>query len=149
MSAEIVAVCLGSGGIPKAPVEEAQVERLGLVGDGHRFHLHGGEDRAVCLISTEIYESLREDDVTCEPPGAFGENVLTRGLDDRALRPGDRLALGDEVVVEIHDVRVPCRTLKSIDPRFPDLLLGRSGWVCRVVESGTLRPGMAITVLAR
>ena len=67
----------------------------------------------------------------------------------KPLRPGDRLALGDEVVVEIHDVRVPCKTLKSIDPRFPDLLLGRSGWVCRVVEPGTLRPGMAITVLAR
>lgn len=149
MSAEIVAVCLGPGGIPKHSVDEAVVERLGLVGDKHRFHLHGGADRALCLISMEIYASLQEDDVACEPPGAFGENVLTRGLDDQTLRPGDRLALGDEVVVEIHDVRVPCKTLKSVDPRFPDLLLGRSGWVCRVVETGTLRPGMAIRVMPR
>ena len=51
MSAEIVAVCLGPGGIPKAPVEEARVERLGLVGDGHRFHLHGGEDRRVLHVT--------------------------------------------------------------------------------------------------
>lgn len=149
MTAEIVAVCLGPGGIPKHPVDEARVEPLGLVGDGHRFHLHGGADRAVCLLSTEVYASLREDDVACEAPGTFGENVLTRGLDDHALRPGDRLALGDEVVVQIHDVRVPCKTLKSVDGRFPDLMLGRSGWVCRVVEPGVLRPGMAIRVLPR
>ena len=143
--AEIVAVCLGEGGIPKLPVEEAQVETLGLVGDAHRFHLHGGEDRAVCLFSEEVYAELREDGVDCSAPGTFGENVLLRGLDNAVLRPGDRIRLGPEVVIEIYDVRAPCKTLKSVDPRFPDLLLGRSGWVCRVVTPGVLRPGMAVT----
>ena len=79
-----------------------------------------------------------------DSPGTFGENVLTRGLDDARLRPGDRLALGDQVVVEIYDIRVPCSTLQSVDPRFPDLMLGRSGWICRVVETGVLRAGMPI-----
>ncbi len=69
---------------------------------------------------------------------------LTEGLDELTLRPGDQLRLGDEVVIEIHDVRAPCNNLKSVDQRFPDLMLGRSGWVCRVVKTGTLRPGMAI-----
>jgi len=145
MSARVAAVCVGDGGIPKHPVDEARVGPLGLEGDGHRFHLHGGADRAVCMISSEVYAALREEDVACEAPGAFGENVLTEGLDEAGLRPGDRLRLGDEVVVELFDVRAPCKTLKSIDPRFPDLLLGRSGWVCRVIEGGALRPGMAIT----
>ncbi|MEM1450478.1 MAG: MOSC domain-containing protein [Planctomycetota bacterium] len=143
-SASIVAVCVGPGGIPKHPVDEVRVEPLGLEGDGHRYRGHGGADRAVCLLSLEAYESLREDDVECDAPGTFGENVLTRGLDDADLGPGTRLRLGDEVVVEIHDVRAPCRTLKSVDRRFPDLMLGRSGWVCRVVEPGTLRPGAPI-----
>lgn len=145
MSAEIVAVCLGPGGIPKHPVEEGLVGPLGLEGDGHRFRLHGGPDRALCLLSEEVYAALREDDVDCSAPGTFGENVLLRGLDDASLRPGDRLHLGDDVVVEIHDVRAPCKTLKSVDGRFPDLMLGRSGWVCRVVETGTIRPGMTVT----
>lgn len=142
--AEIVAVCLGDGGIPKGQVDEASVETLGLVGDVHRFHLHGGENRALCLLSTEVYASLEDDGVETAGPGTFGENVLTRGLDDAALRPGDRLALGPEVVIEIHDVRAPCKTLKSVDARFPDLMLGRSGWVCRVVQHGTISPGMKI-----
>lgn len=143
-AAEIVAVCVGPGGIPKAQVERCSVTVDGLEGDGHRFHLHGGRDRAVCLLSVEAYESLRADDVACEAPGTFGENVLTRGLDDSALSPGDRLRLGEEVVVEIHDVRAPCRTLKSVDPRFPELMVGRSGWVCRVLSPGTLERGASI-----
>ncbi|MEM6674141.1 MAG: MOSC domain-containing protein [Planctomycetota bacterium] len=143
-SAEVVAVCIGDGGIPKHPIETVRVGPLGLEGDGHNYRGHGGENRAVCLLSVEAYESLREDDVDCEAPGTFGENVLTRGLDDSALGPGDRLRLGDEVVVEIHDVRAPCKTLATVDARFPDLMIGRSGWVCRVIEPGTLRAGATI-----
>lgn len=146
--AEIVAVCLGSGGIPKHPVAKAEVVAEGLVGDGHNFHLHGGLDRALCLLSEEVYASLREDDVDCDAPGTFGENILARGLDDARLRPGHRLRLGPEVVIEIYDLRAPCLTLKSVDRRFPDLMLGRSGWMARVVTPGTIEPGMAIEAIA-
>lgn len=140
----VLAVCLGSGGIPKHPVDSAVVETLGLVGDGHRFKLHGGAHRAVCLFAIEDYRSLRRDGVPCEEPGTFGENLLTEGLDYSALRPDDELAVGDEVVIAIHDVREPCGTLKKLDKRFPDLMLGRSGYVCRVVRGGILRAGVPI-----
>jgi MOSC domain-containing protein YiiM len=143
-AAEVVAVCVGPGGIPKPEVESCAVGVEGLEGDGHRFHRHGGPNRAVCLLAEEVYEALREDDVDCTTPGTFGENVLTRGLDDAALRPGDRLRLGDQLVIEIHDVRAPCATLKGVDKRFPELMVGRSGWVCRVIEPGILRRGATI-----
>ena len=143
-SGVVVAVCQGTGGIPKHAVESAVVEELGLVGDGHRFKFHGGAKRAVCLFAMEDYATLRRDGVPCEMPGTFGENVLTQGLDCTALRPGDELAIGDEVVIAIHDVREPCKTLKSVDARFPDLMLGRSGFVCSVVRGGELRAGMTI-----
>jgi len=41
-------------------------------------------------------------------------------------------------------VREPCGTLKSVDARFPNLMLGRSGFVCRVLREGLLRPGMRV-----
>ena len=143
-AAEVVAICGGRGGIPKAQVESCAVGAEGLEGDGHRKLHHGGRDRAVCLLAEEVYEALREDDVDCTTPGTFGENVLTRGLDDSTLRAGDRLRLGDELVLEIHDVRAPCATLKTVDRRFPELMVGRSGWLCRVVEPGILRRGATI-----
>lgn len=140
----VLAVCLGPGGIPKQPVDEARVERLGLVGDGHRYHKHGGERRAVCLLSEEEVRALEGDGVdTSGGAGTFGENLLTRGLDYRRLKPGDVLAVGS-VRLEIDDVRAPCATLRSVDKRFPDLMLGRSGFLARVLEEGTVRIGDAI-----
>jgi MOSC domain-containing protein YiiM len=139
----IVAVCIGPGGIPKFAVLEARATANGLVGDKQRFRMHGGQNRALCLFSTADYASLRRDGVPCGAPGTFGENVLVEGLDFAQLLPGDRLALGDEVLIELFDVREPCGTLKSVDARFPNLMLGRSGFVCRVLREGLLRPGQA------
>jgi len=143
----VVAVCVGPGGIPKHPVPSARVGALGLEGDAHRYHLHGGAHRAVCLFSVEDYASLARDGVNASPPGAYGENLTTEGLDNNALRPGDRLRVGLGVVLELHDVREPCGTLKKLDKRFPDLMVGRSGWVCRVVTEGTVHAGDRIVRL--
>lgn len=140
----VLAVCIGPGGIPKAPVEFARVDEDGLEGDRHRFPVHGGKNRAVCLFSIEDYRSLHADGVRAVGPGAFGENVLTQDVDFTALRAGDRMTIGDEVLLEIHDVRAPCRTLQPVDRRFPNLMLGRSGFVCRVLRGGELRPGMHV-----
>lgn len=145
----VIAVCVGSGGIPKRAVRSSRVDELGLEGDRHRYHLHGGANRAVCLFSTENYRALQTDGVTCVPPGAFGENLLTEGLDDARLELGDRLQVGEEVVLEIHDVREPCVTLKPLDRRFPELLTGRSGWLCRVVRTGSVCTGDSIKRVAR
>lgn len=140
----VLAVCVGPGGIPKHPVAAAEVSLLGLAGDHQRFPFHGGAHRAVCLFSIEDYRTLQRDGVACTAPGAFGENVLTEGLEFADLRSGDELSIGDTVRIAIHDVREPCKTLKSVDARFPSLMLGRSGFVCRVIQPGVIRPGMAI-----
>lgn len=144
MSAQVVAVCLGPGGIPKRTVPEAEVTVDGLVGDKQRMHFHGGRNRAVCLLSVEEVRSLEQDGVAVEGAGAFGENLLMEGAHGWELRPGDRLRIGDTVLIELHDVREPCGTLRKVDRRFPDLMIGRSGWVCRVLEEGTVCPGMTI-----
>lgn len=140
----VLAVCLGPGGIPKFAVDSAVVLELGLAGDKHRFRLHGGRNRAVCLFAIEDYVKLQRDGVPCETPGTFGENLLTQGLDYDALRPDDELLVGEDVRLAIHDVREPCGTLKKVDKRFPDLMVGRSGLLCRVLNGGVVRPGMRI-----
>lgn len=146
LEGRVVAVCVGSGGIPKHAVASASLGLLGLEGDAHRFKLHGGPYRALCLFAVEDYRTLQRDGVVCEPPGAFGENVLTEGLDYALLRPDDELEIGPDAIVAIHDVREPCGTLKKLDERFPDLMVGRSGFVCRVVRPGVIREGDGVRV---
>jgi MOSC domain-containing protein YiiM len=148
-SGRIVAVCVGPGGIPKHPVERARVTASGLEGDRHRMRFHGGPDRAVCLLFDDEVRALVALGVPGAVPGAFGENVRIEGIDPRALASGDRLRLGDDVELELSDVREPCRTLRKLDPRFPGLMEGRSGFLARVVREGVIAPGQRVLRVAR
>lgn len=145
-SARVVAVCIGAGGIPKRVVEQAHVGEFGLVGDGHRHKLHGGSERAVCLLSIEILREFERDRVRPSAAGDFGENLLIEGLEFSELRPGDELEIGPRVRLAISDVREPCVVLQQIDARFPDLMVGRSGWLARVLQGGQIKPDDEVRV---
>jgi MOSC domain-containing protein YiiM len=144
----VVALCIGTGGIPKRPVDHAQLGPAGLQGDRSRNAPHGGPDRALCLLSSAEITSMANDGVPVAGPGAFGENLVYAGIEPAELRPGDQLAIGDEAVVELSDVREPCLTLKRLDRRFPDLMLGRSGFMARVLRPGRIAAGQVISRLA-
>ena len=108
---------------------------------------HGGPNRAVCVYSEELYEFLRDKGVNVSS-GQIGENFTTRGLDLQTLAKGDRLQVG-ECVIEVTDVRVPCRQLRMWDQDLPELIVGHSGWVAKVVREGLVRPGDAVERLPR
>jgi MOSC domain-containing protein YiiM len=147
VTAVLAQLNVSGGGMPKRPVLFARVTAGGVDGDRQRNRkYHGGPDRAVCLFSEELYDELRDAGVDM-PAGSVGENFTTRGLDLRKLAKGDRLRVGAECVIELTDVRVPCRQLRIWDPDLPELIVGRSGWVGRVVAEGVVRPGDAVEVV--
>jgi MOSC domain-containing protein YiiM len=113
VEARVHSIQVSPGGVPKLPVPSAQVEHLGLVGDGHRDHAHhGGPDRAVCVWSLEVITSLREEGHPIGP-GDAGENLTIRGLPWSSLAPGDQLAIGGAVVLELVSYTSPCRTIRG------------------------------------
>lgn len=145
MSATLTQLNVSRGGMPKLPVDFAQVTRFGVEGDAQRNgKYHGGPNRAVCLFSEELYDWLREQGVDLKN-GSVGENFTTKGIDLNALQKGDRLRVG-QCLIELTDIRVPCGNLKKWDKRFPGLIEGRSGWVAKVVEEAEVKPGAAIEV---
>ena len=149
MTGVLAQVNVSDGGMPKLPVLMARVTRDGLEGDWQRNRkYHGGPDRAVCIYSEELYDELRDAGVAMAP-GSVGENFTTRGLDLRKLAKGDRLRVGGEggCVIEITNVRVPCRQLGKWDPELPELIVGRSGWVARVVVEGGVKAGDVIELM--
>jgi len=142
-----VQVNVSDGGMPKLPVTEARVTVNGLIGDRQRnLKFHGGPKRAVCLYSEELYQWLRDCGIDVSH-GQLGENFTTGGLDLGGLRPGDRLRVGG-CVIEITAVRVPCHQLTKWDADLPEIIVGRSGWVAKVIEEGVVRPGDPIRVIA-
>jgi MOSC domain-containing protein YiiM len=153
MNGRIFQLNTSPGGVPKVATHEALVNDLGLVGDSHRFpDIHGGPERAVCLFSLERILELQAEGHPIFP-GSVGENVTISGLDWTQLNPGSRLALGDEVLVEITSYTGPCNTISSsfIDGKFQRISQkvhpGDSRLYARVLQSGKLRVGQAVELL--
>jgi len=148
MTPTLVQLNVSAGGMPKHPVLSARVTKGGVEGDRQRnLKYHGGPDRAVCIFSEELYAQLLEEGVNLSS-GAVGENFTTRGINLQHLAAGDRLRVG-ECVIELTDIRIPCRNLNKWDPRLLQMIKGRSGWVARVLLEGFVKPGDEIEVLPR
>jgi len=136
---------ISGGGMPKLPIAQAMVTVDGVKGDWQKNRkYHGGPNRAICIYSEELYASLRDESVKVEN-GDIGENFTTRGINLQHLKKGDRLKVG-ECVIEITDIRIPCYQLKKWDVDLPELIVGRSGWVAKVVKEGIVRAGDEIVV---
>jgi MOSC domain-containing protein YiiM len=142
---------VSNGGVPKKPVEVAEVGDRGLVGDrqAERRH-HGRPLQALCLWSAEVIDALRAEGHPIEP-GLAGENVTIGGIDWARIQPGAQLLIGD-VLAEISAWSTPC--VKNA-PWFTDRDFNRMnhdrhpGWsraYAWVREPGTIRQGDRVIV---
>lgn len=153
MSGRIFQLNVSPGGVPKLAIQQGLVHQLGMVGDAHRFpKIHGGPERALCLFSLDRILELQEEGHPIFP-GAVGENVTVAGLNWNDLQPGVRLALGDEVEVELTTYTKPCNTILPyfVEGDFhrinQQLHPGYSRIYARILRNGTLRVGQQVVVL--
>lgn len=124
---------------------------LGFDGDAVADTVHhGGPDMAVHHYPHDHYpfwaQRLNAHKLL-QKPGAFGENISTRGLVESELRIGDRFRLG-AALVELSQGRQPCW---KIDHRFgvsgkqsimtEIVRTGRCGFYYRVLEPGMVQTG--------
>ena len=153
MIATITHINVSPGGVPKLPQPASRVTRLGLDGDRQRDLIHhGGPERALCLFSLDLIEALQGEGHAIFP-GAAGENITLRGLDWAALRRGQRLRLGAQVLIELTDFASPCSNLTRY---FVDGAVKRisahvhPGWsrfYARVLQEGMVQVADSVTLL--
>jgi MOSC domain-containing protein YiiM len=141
-------------GIDKHPVQgRVAVHPLGLDGDVqvNRRH-HGGEGQAVYAYAQEdadfwVAELDRE-----LPPGRFGENLRTTGVDLRNAVLGERWQVGT-ALFEVTACRIPCANFERFW-NVPQLVKrftahGASGAYLRVLQTGEVGAGDAVEVVDR
>lgn len=161
--AELVAVCVVHAIIPdvggkqdetaidKRPVAgRVDVHRLGVSGDTQcdKAH-HGREGKAVYAYAQEDADWWAAELERDLPPGRFGENLRTRGLDVTNALLGERWRIGT-TLLEITCPRTPCLSFQGFwgVPRLIKRFLayGAPGAYLRVLEEGQLRAGDRIEV---
>jgi MOSC domain-containing protein YiiM len=103
----VAQLSVSSGGLPKLPVDPAEVTWAGMVGDRQATRLHHGRAwQALCVWSSEVIDAFRAAGHPLAP-GRAGENVTISGLHWADVRPGVRLAIG-EVLCEVSCFALPC-----------------------------------------
>jgi MOSC domain-containing protein YiiM len=147
--------------IHKVPVPaRVRVGETGLEGD-HQFERkhHGGPEKALHHYSRDHYAVWRDEWPASstglarfDTPGAFGENISTRGLNEADVCVGDVFRLGT-VIVQVSQPRQPCWKLNlhfsrdDMSRRVQDTR--RTGWYYRVLEPGETGVGDVMERLAR
>jgi MOSC domain-containing protein YiiM len=140
--------------IDKRPVDgPVRVDEQGPEGDQHVGSHHGGVDAAVYVYADEDaahFAELLDRDL---PPGFFGENLRTGGLDVIGALIGERWRIGVPgagVLLEVRKPRTPCHNLSlrmGIEGFHVDFnRTGRVGAMCAVLEAGTVSAGDPVTV---
>ena len=127
---------------PMTKIESATfVVGSGMEGDRHSTSNTGRQDNQVLLMDEETLKALGLEH------GTIKENVTSSGIDVAALKAGQRVALGDEVVLQITRVCDPCGRMEEIRPGLRQELKGKRGMLASVAQGGTVRVGDPIRLL--
>lgn len=110
---------------------------------------HGGPDQAVYAYSQEDADYWSAELGRPIPPGLFGENLRTQGVETTGAVIGTRWRLGT-ALLEVTSPRVPCATFgeRMDEPQWVKRFTaaGRVGTYLRVLERGTAQAGDPIVV---
>ena len=141
-------------GIFKDPIAgRVFLRTLNLDGDRQAdLSVHGGQHKAVYCYPSEHYPWWKTQlPGVALPPGSFGENFTTEGLDEKSVHLGDRFRIGAAEVI-VTQPRIPCYKLgikfqsDAMVKRFLDA--GRSGFYVAVTKQGEVGAGDAIERIA-
>ena len=141
--AEVVSVNISEKkGAVKREVPEIHLKlRHGIVGDAHA----GDWRRQISLLAEESVDKMRSLLPELQP-GAFAENINTRGLDLKSLPIGTRLRLG-ETVVEVTQIGKECHNDCAIKKATGKCVMPTEGVFAVVVEEGIVRKGDSIEII--
>ncbi len=141
----VEAVCLShkKGIVKKEQSSVVLRANWGLEGDAHAGEWH----RQVSLLAGESIDGVKEVLPTLKN-GAFAENIITRGVDLNNLKIGDRLQIGNEVVLEITQIGKECHNSGcAIKKATGDCIMPREGIFARVIQGGEVSREQSITVI--
>ena len=139
-----------------ATAGSVRVGWLGLEGDEQAdLSVHGGPDKAIHHYAFDHY-AMWVEKAPAHPklgvPGAFGENISTRGLTEETVCIGDRFRLGS-ALVEVSQPRQPCWKQAHVMEwtTLPKMMVRerKSGWYYRVIEQGVVAANDMMTLEAR
>ena len=130
-------------GTIKTPVDRITIDETGIVGDAHAGNWH----RQVSLLPSESIAKVR-DQMPELADGAFAENLVTSGVNLGGVRVGDRVSIGDDVLLEVTQIGKECHNSGcAIKKLTGDCIMPREGIFAKVIREGEIAKELAIKVI--
>ncbi|MDX2433506.1 MAG: MOSC domain-containing protein [Desulfobacterales bacterium] len=143
--AYVEAVCTShKKGIVKREQQKIELrENFGIENDAHAGDWH----RQVSLLAGESIDTVKETLPTLKN-GAFAENIITRGIDLTQLAIGNRLKIGNSIILEITQIGKECHNSGcAIKKATGNCIMPKEGLFAIVVAGGSIASADEIQVM--
>jgi len=120
-------------GVAKHEVPEIILKKnFGIEGDAHAGAWH----RQVSFLAGEAIDAMKAKGLALAP-GAFGENIVTRGVDWSRAQVGEIIVIG-AVKLEITQIGKECHSHCAIFYSAGECIMPRQGIFAKVLEGGRI-----------
>lgn len=107
-------------------------ENFGIEGDAHAGAWH----RQVSLLAGEAVDAMKANGLDLAP-GAFGENIVTRGVDWSRAKIGKRITIG-AVELQITQIGKECHSRCAIYYAAGECIMPSQGIFAKVLKGGKI-----------
>lgn len=136
MEGKVIAVCISEKkGTSKKNVGKGEIkENFGMIGDAHA----GDKERQVSLLAKESIDKVIKRGISLEP-GDFAENITTEGIDLLKLKTGDKIFIGDNVVLKVTKIGKECISPCAIYYTLGECIMPKEGIFTKVISGGIVK----------
>ena len=147
----IVSIVYTPAGVERKPPDwyaRVSLDRATLV-EGHGIEGDLKGSRGKRQLNVMRAEAIAELDVLGlqTAPGQLGEQLVISGLEPALFVPGTRLRLGPTAVIEFTSPRTGCDRFEHIQGTSKERVVGRLGFMARIVIGGEIRVGDTVDCL--
>ncbi|MBN2442805.1 MAG: MOSC domain-containing protein [Spirochaetales bacterium] len=134
MKFTIEAVCIsGKKGVQKYEVSEITlIKDFGIDNDAHAGKWH----RQVSFLAGEEIDKMKAKGLSLKS-GAFGENIVTRGIDWTKVSVGGKIRIGD-AELEVTQIGKECKTPCAIYYAAGECIMPEKGIFAKVLKGGVI-----------
>ncbi len=136
MEGKVLSVCISSEkGTKKKEVNSARlIPDWGIEGDAHA----DSGPRQVSLLSIEEINKMKRL-IPNLMPGDFAENIDTQGIDIDQIKIGDRIIIGDNIVLEVSQIGKECHSGCEIQKITGECIMPKKGVFAKVLKGGIVK----------
>jgi len=128
-------------GEKKKNVKEAIIrEDYGILKDAHSKK---GSLRQISFLMWESIKKMKEKGLKVKE-GSFAENITTEGIDMKQIKKGDKIYIGNNVILEVTLIGKNCHSPCSIYKEAGYCIMPEEGIFTKVLKGGKIKVGDGI-----